>query len=187
MRWKILAALVAFLVINVFLFSGSPIGTLMKLGGLSPEAAWYRQAIWNAAVPLVWNSPLFGIGLTDDWDWQSNSALVGTSVDAFWLAVAMMFGIPGSLLMLFTMVGAFWLGPVDKSEQLSREEQLLSVALGIIVTVAIFLGFTVHFWGVCWFLLGAFPGMRANLAEAAIVRGRKSARGGAADLRSSPT
>ena len=182
-RWKILAALVAFLLINVFLFSGSPIGTLMKLGGLSPEAAWYRQAIWHAAVPLVWNSPLFGIGLTDDWDWQSNSALVGTSVDTLWLAVAMMFGIPGSLLMLFTMVGAFWLGQVDKSEQLSREEQLLSVALGIIVTVAIFMGFTVHFWGVCWFLLGAFPGMRANLAEAAIVRGRKSARGGAADLR----
>lgn len=182
-RWKILGMLVTSGVTIVFLFSGSPIATLMKIGGLSPEAAWYRQAIWNAAVPLVLSSPIFGIGLTEDWDWQSNGALVGASVDAFWLKVAMMFGIPGSLLTLFTMVGAFWLGPVDKSEQLSREERRLSVALGIVVVVAIFLGFTVHFWGICWFLLGAFPGLRANLAEAAIVRGRVSARGGPAALR----
>jgi hypothetical protein len=83
-----------------------------------------------------------------------------------------MFGIPGSLLMFLTMAGAFWLGPVDRSNLLSREERLLSVALGIVVTVATFLGFTVHFWGVCWMLLGAFGGMRANLAECAILRRR---------------
>lgn len=171
-RWKVLGLLVALAVTTIFLFSGSPIATLMTVGGLSPEAAWYRQAVWNAALPLVWGSPFFGIGLTEDWDWQVNGALIGTSVDAFWLRTAMMFGIPGSLFIFLTMAGAFWLGPIDNADNLSREERLLSVALGVVVTVATFLGFTVHFWGVCWILLGAFPGIRANLAECAIVRHR---------------
>lgn len=171
-RWKVLGLLVAFVVTIIFIFSGSPIATLMRVGGLSPEAAWYRQAIWNAALPLVWDSPLFGIGLTEDWDWQVNGALIGTSVDAFWLRSAMMFGIPGSIFIFLTMAGAFWLGPIDNADNLSREERLLSVALGLVVAVAMFLGFTVHFWGACWILLGAFPGIRANLAECAILRHR---------------
>ena len=82
----------------------------------------------------------------------------------------MMYGIPGSALILLTVVGAFWKGSIARSPVLSREEQRLSVALGIVVTTAIFLGFIVHYWGTCWILLGAFAGMRANLAEAAIVR-----------------
>ena len=175
-RWKVLGLLVASGVIFIFVFSGSPVSTLMRIGGISPEASWYRQAIWNAALPLVANSPVFGIGLTDEWDWQTNGALIGTTVDAFWLRAAMMFGIPGSVLIFLTMVGAFWLGPVDRSRQLSREERFLSVALGIVVAIAIFLGFTVHFWGSCWIVLGVFSGMRANLAECAILRQRVAIR-----------
>jgi O-antigen ligase len=144
----------------------------MQSGGLDPDAAWYREAIWQTAGPMVLNSPLFGLGLAGDWDWQSSDALVGSSVDAFWLASAMMFGIPGTLLVFLTMAGAFWLGPIDKSPYLTREERRLSVSLGIIAGVVVFLGFTVHFWGTCWILLGVFAGTRANLAEAAILRRR---------------
>jgi O-antigen ligase len=171
-RWKVLGLLVTLVIITVFSFSGSPIATLMRLGGIGPEAAWYRQAIWDTAVPVVAHSPVFGIGLTDEWDWQSNAALVGTSVDAFWLRAAMMYGIPGTVLILLTMIGAFWLGPVERSRYLSDEEKRLSVALGLVTTTAVFLGFTVHFWGTCWVLIGIFPAIRANLAEAAIVRQR---------------
>jgi hypothetical protein len=172
-RWRLLGSLVAVGLTVIFFLSGSPIATLLRLALISPEAGWYRQAIWQAAVPQVANSPIFGIGsLTGTWDYQVHGALVGTSVDAFWLAAAMMFGVPGSLLIFLTMAGAFWRGAVDRSPYLSREERHLSVALGIVVTVAVFLGFTVHFWGACWILLGAFSAMRANLAEAAVVRGR---------------
>jgi O-Antigen ligase len=169
-RWKVLGLLATVAILAIFFFSGSPIATLMRLSGIGPEAAWYRQAIWDTAVPVVVRSPIFGIGLTDEWDWQSNSALVGTSVDAFWLRAAMMYGIPGALLILLTMTGAFWLGPLERSPFLSAEERRLSIALGLVTTTAVFLGFTVHFWGTCWVLLGIFPAMRANLAEAAIVR-----------------
>lgn len=173
-RWKLLGLLVAIVLMAVFLFSGSPIATLMKLGGISPEAAWYRQAIWDTAVPIVAQSPIFGIGVTEDWDWQANSALVGTSVDAFWLRAAMMYGIPGAVLIFLTMASASWLGPVDRSPYLSPSERRLSVALGIVTTIVIFLGFTVHYWGACWILSGIFPAIRANLAEAAML-GRRAA------------
>ena len=171
-RWKVLGLLTATGLIIVFSASGSPIATLMRLSGLGPEAAWYRQAIWQTGVPVVMNSPVFGIGLSLDWGWQSNGALVGESVDAFWLANAMMFGIPGALLIFLTVAGAFWLGPIDRSHYLSLQEKRLSVALGIVVTTAVFLGFTVHFWGACWILIGALAGIRAHLAEAAMLRQR---------------
>jgi uncharacterized membrane protein len=44
------------------------------------------------------------------------------------------------------------------------------VALGFVIATAVFLGFTVDFWGTTWILLGAYPGIRANLAEVAKVR-----------------
>jgi O-antigen ligase len=175
-RWKVLAIFVGVGLIAIFSFSGSPIATLMKLGGMSPEAAWYRQAIWEAATPLVADSPIFGIGVGDDWDWEAHEALVGSSVDAFWLRAAMMFGIPGAALICLTITSAFWLGPVDRSPYLSQAERRLSVGLGIITTTVLLLGFTVHYWGTCWILVGIFPAIRANLAEAAILHQRNLAR-----------
>ena len=144
--------------------------TLLQAGGLDPEAGWYRQAIWATAGPMVLGSPVFGIGVQDDWAWQSNDVLSGPTVDSLWLRAAMMFGIPGSFLIFLTLVSAFWLGPVDRAPGLSDAERRLSVALGVVTTMAVFLGFTVHFWGTCWILLAIFPAIRANLAEAAVMR-----------------
>jgi hypothetical protein len=174
-RWKLIGLFVTIGLVAVFSFSGSPVATLVRLSGVSAESGWYRQAIWDTAVPLVVESPLFGIGLSDDWNWQANGGLVSASVDAFWLKAAMVYGIPGSILILLTLVSAFWLGPIDRSPHLTPEEKRLSVALGIVVTTAVFLGFIVHFWGACGILLAAFAGMRANLAESAMLRDGEAA------------
>jgi hypothetical protein len=170
MRWKLIGSAAGLALVAIFSVSGAPIATLMRLGGLSPAAAYYRQAIWATAGPLVAASPLVGIGLS--WDWEASSDLYGPSVDAFWLLNSMTYGIPASLLIFLTMVTPFWRGPIDNSPNLSPEEKRLSVALGIVTVTAVFLGFIVHFWGVCWILLGAFPAIRANLAEAATLRHR---------------
>ncbi|WP_454618218.1 O-antigen ligase family protein [Bradyrhizobium cenepequi] len=171
-RWKLVGLCVAAVVITVFTFSGSPVATLVRMGGVSAEAAWYRQAIWETGGPAVLASPIFGIGLNGDWNWQANGALVSESVDAFWLAAAMSYGIPGSALVLLTLIGACWLGSIDKSPHLTPQEARLSVALGIVIATIVFLGFIVHFWGICWILIAVFAGMRANLAEAAVLRER---------------
>lgn len=168
-RWKVLGALIGLLLMFIFSFSGSPIATLMKLGGISPEAAWYRQAIWDTAVPLIMQSPVFGIGVSPDWDWGTNSALIGDSVDAFWLRIAMMYGIPGAIFIFAAMVSAFWGGPIDKWPAFSSEERRLSVALGVATVTAVFLGFTVHFWGATWIMLAIFPALRAVLVEQVLL------------------
>ena len=171
-RWKVVGLSVTAVLLTVFIFSGSPVATLVRLSGLSPEAAWARQAIWDTAGPVVLGSPIVGIGLLGDWNWQAHGALVSSSVDAFWLATAMSYGIPGSALILLTIASACGLGSIDKSPHLTPEERRLSVALGIVITIIVFLGFIVHFWGICWILIAVFAGMRANLAETAVLRGR---------------
>jgi hypothetical protein len=170
-RWKVLGAVCLLGIVFLFTLSSNPLYTLLGYSGISAETGWYRQAIWEAVVPLVMQSPVFGMGVTDQWNWQA-AGLAGDSVDAMWLRVAMVMGIPGSLLVLFTMIGGYWNGPLDRSQYLSREERRLSVALGIVTIASVFLGFTVHFWGACWILLGIFAGMRANLVEARICRHR---------------
>jgi len=170
LRWKLIGSALGLLLVAVFTLSGAPIATLMKLGGISPSAAYYRQTIWASAGPLVMHSPLFGIG--SSWNWQAYSDLYGPSVDAFWLQNSMNYGIPASLFVFLTMTSPFWRRPLDNSPYLSLEERRLSVALGIVTTTAIFLGFIVHFWGACWILLGAFAAIRANLVEAATLRRR---------------
>ncbi|MGX9429210.1 MULTISPECIES: O-antigen ligase family protein [Bradyrhizobium] len=171
-RWKLVGLCVSAVLVAVFTFSGNPVVTLVRLCGVSPEAAWYRQAIWEVGGRVVLGSPIFGIGVNGDWNWQSHGALLSESVDAFWLATAMAYGIPGSILVLLTIVGACGLGSIDKSRHLTPEEGRLSVALGIVMTTVVFLGFMVHFWGICWILIAVFAGMRANLAETAVLRDR---------------
>lgn len=179
LRWEVIGLAVGALLIAVFSISGAPIATLMRLGGLSPEAAYYRQAIWAAAGPMVLHSPLFGIGST--WDWQSSSDLFGPSVDAFWLQNSMTYGIPATIFAFLTIVSPFWGKPLDKSPLLTSEERRLSVALGIVIVTAIFLGFIVHFWGACWILLGVFSAFRANLFEATRSAARAAQAGALSD------
>jgi len=174
-RWKILGTIVACGVTFIFLFSGKPIATILRFAGVTPMTGWYREAIWEAATPLVAGSPLFGIGLLDDWNWQAGGVLVGSSVDTMWLELAMNFGIPGSLFVFLTIVGAFWLGPIDRCRVLSPSEKRLSVALGFLTVISVLEGFMVHMWGICWVLLGVFAGIRASLAESAVARSRMTA------------
>jgi hypothetical protein len=169
-RWKLIGAAIAVLLIAVITMSGAPIATLMRLGQISPEAAYYRQAIWETAGPLVIHSPLFGIG--SSWDWQVDPNLYGSTVDAFWLQNSMTYGVPSTLFVLLTMISPFWRGPLNASPYLTPEERRLSSALGIVIVTAIFLGFIVHFWGTCWSLIGIFPALRANLVSASALRSK---------------
>jgi O-antigen ligase len=170
-RWKLLLSLLTAYLLAVFSYSGSPVSTLLRYSGVSPEAGWYREIIWASAGSIVLRSPVFGWGL-GDWQWQSFPGLVGGSVDSLWLELSMLSGIPGCIFVFLTLIGTSRRGTVDGGLFVSQEEQRLFVALGIVTFTIIFLGFTVHFWGTCWILLGAFPAIRASLAEAEVVRGR---------------
>jgi hypothetical protein len=171
-RWKVLGSLSLLGIVVICVASRNPLATLMNFSGIDAAARWYREAIWEAVVPLVLHeSPIFGLGIRQQWNWQMYG-LAGDSVDALWLRIAMAVGIPASVLVLLTLIGGYLSGPLDHSPYLSREERRLSIALGIATFAAIFLGFTVHFWGTCWILMGVFAGIRANLVEARVYRQR---------------
>ena len=177
-RWRIVGALVAAWIALVFSFSRSPVSTLVSFGGVDASAGWYRQAIWATAGPMVLDSPMFGIGsIAGEGWWADNPVLTGPTMDSLWLVLAFEYGIPCSILVILTTAGAFWTGPLDTASSLTESERRLSVALGIVVSLSALLGFIVHMWGPPWVLLGVFPAIRANLAEAAIVRDRQSYRG----------
>jgi hypothetical protein len=82
----------------------------------------------------------------------------------------MMFGIPGSILIASSIVGACSL-PVRRTNRnagaIGEQDVKLAETLGIITFLTIFLGFTVHFWGSTWILIGLLAGLRAHLGQLA--------------------
>jgi hypothetical protein len=162
-RWRVVFLLLFGSFAFLFIASENPLAFVLRLTGIDEETRWYRQAIWEAVIPMIAHqSPLFGLGIGQDWDWKT-FGLAGDSVDAFWLRLSMTSGFPASILMMLTLLSSYWGGSIDRSLHLSHEEQRLSVALGIVTFAAIFLGFIVHFWGTCWILIAVFAGLRANL------------------------
>jgi dolichol kinase len=64
-----------------------------------------------------------------------------------------------------SMIGACSL-PTDLGRALlGKNESRVGTVSGVVVAVIIFTGFTVHFWGSLWILLGLLTGLRAHLGE----------------------
>lgn len=163
-RWWVLALVLAIFIGPVLMISSSPFGFIFQHFTLDPQTGWYRLLIWQVAGALVLANPLFGIGL-DDW---ARANWMPSTVDSLWLRSAMEFGIVGSALIALVVIGSCSraMRPARRMP-LPAAEQSLGLALGIIVFLYIYLGFTVHFWGCTWILLGLFAGLRAHLGALA--------------------
>jgi len=160
-RWWLLIIsggvfLSAFLAIHPFPFS-----FLIQHTTSNPQDGFYRLLIWSILGPLVQANPLFGLGLESDW---AERFSVLNTIDSFWLASAVNFGIVGSSLLGLMLIGACN-RPVRQSLGMTEDDTRLGRSLGIIVFLYIYLGFTVHFWGTCWILIGVFSAMRAHLGD----------------------
>lgn len=166
-RWLLLVGCGAAMVGAVFIVSKNPFGFLFSHLTLDAATGYFRLLIWQYAGWDLWQSPIFGIGLLTDWlrpDWMPSS------VDSLWLRSAMLYGIPGSALIALSLISASshavrvssrnlrWIGP---------SEVRLAEALGIIAFLTVFLGFTVHYWGICSLILSLLVGLRATLGQLA--------------------
>jgi O-antigen ligase len=172
-RWRLLMLVGASLLAAFCLISSHPFGTLISHFTFDQQNSYYRLLVWQIAGGLVLDNPLFGIGLTEQWprpDWMP------PTVDALWLRSAMTFGILGSLLILLTMAGAMSRRVNAGPAQMRR----FGLALSIALTMLIYTGFTVYYWGATWILIGLLAGLRANLGEQAslIARARTAAQEG---------
>ena len=103
-RWVLLVALFGLAYIAIDLLSNrTPIRVFMSYATFSAQTAYWRSLIFEYGTANVWASPVFGIGL-NDWvrpDWMGTS-----SVDNFWLVMAMRYGIPGFVFITLGYAGA---------------------------------------------------------------------------------
>lgn len=149
----------------VFLFSNNPWGWIFSHLTLDAGTGYYRLLIWQYAGFDVMQSPIFGLGVKSDWfrpDW------VSPSVDSYWLRSAMTFGIPGSALIALSFIGASSRrvrATKRNAGFIGSREARLAEALGIIVFLTLFEGFTVHFWGSCCLIISFLVGVRATLGQ----------------------
>jgi hypothetical protein len=159
-RWRWLMLGVAIMLGLLFAVHSAPFGWLIGHMTIDPSTGFYRLLIWQFAGEGVLQAPIFGIGITDDW---ARPEWMPSTVDSLWLRVAMMFGIPGSIMLAASLIGACSRRVDIARVYLSDEERRLGLVLSLIMFLYIFLGFTVHFWGATWTLMGLFAGMRAHL------------------------
>jgi hypothetical protein len=161
-RWTAAFACIVVLLMILFISHHDPLGFLINHLTFDPGSAWYRVLQWDCAGGLVLKSPILGIGLSDEW--VSICGLANT-IDSVWLRTAMMYGIPGSLLVFLCYVGGSSLpvGIEDESLNLTRRERQLGFILSVLLGVAIFIGITVFYWGTVYILTMFLTGIRAHL------------------------
>ena len=140
-RWRLLVILTAIVYVALEILSNrGPIIILIETMTLNPQTAWWRVHIWNFGTQSVMNHPLFGIGL---YDWVRPVWLAGT-VDNYWLVIAMRFGFPGIILLLWAMGAHIYrvLRVKIPNDELRALRLGYAVSLiGILFTLA-----TVHIW-----------------------------------------
>lgn len=161
-RWKLIGSTFGVLITAIILFHPRPFGFFFDHFTLEPESGFFRLLTWQVAGPQVLDNPMFGIGLDD---WERESWMPGT-VDSVWLRLGMEFGIVGAVLIALVTIGACS-HRVDtiRRTNLNADEKLLGLGLSLIAFMYVFIGFTVHFWGCTWILMGLFAGMRAQLGS----------------------
>jgi hypothetical protein len=156
-KWLLVVGGIAAVALTLFMASNRPFGLLFDLVTIDPETAYFRLYIWNMVGPSILDSPWFGV-IIENIDYQG-------SVDSVWLVLALLYGIPCSVLVGLSMIGACSL-PTDLARaHLGPIESRAGTVLGVIMAVIIFTGFTVDFWGSVWILVGLLTGLRAHLGE----------------------
>jgi O-antigen ligase len=166
-RWLLLVAGGVCVIGAIFIVSKNPFGFIFSHMTLDAATAYFRLLIWQYAGWDLWQSPIFGIGLLTDWlrpEWMPDS------VDSLWLRAAMLYGIPGSVLIGISLISAssrsVRITPRN-AKYIGQREVRLAEVLGIITFLTIFLGFTVHYWGICSLILSLLVGIRATLGQLA--------------------
>jgi O-antigen ligase len=164
-KWTLMTVGLALFISFIFLVSSNPLGWIFNHFTLNAETGYFRLLIWQAAGADVLESPIFGIGATDNWfrpDWLPNT------IDSLWLRDAMLFGIPGSILVGVAMISACVPAVRVTTFNFMRvrdQDVILATTLEIIIVLTIFLGFTVFYWGSVWVTVGALAGLRACLGQ----------------------
>jgi hypothetical protein len=170
MRMHLTLAVLAGLYIGVsFVATRTPMQLLVTGMTFDPWTGLYRMLIWEHGLNNVWESPWTGLGLAD---WDRPAWMVASTIDNFWLVLAMRSGIPAFLILA---VAIFLLGRAvvrrgTRSKDIERRR--LSRGWMISLIALCLLGATVHLWNVPHAVLFFFLGLGGVLADPKRVKNR---------------
>ena len=142
-KWKLLLGL--FSIVYVFLTIASnrgPIILLIDNLTFDPHTAWTRIAIYEYGSAAVMQHPVMGFGLSSNWP---RPGWLTSSVDNFWLVIAMRHGLPGLILLGLALLAG--LRAVIRAKGL--DSTLTAWRSGyVIALVGLYFSLaTVHIWG----------------------------------------
>ncbi|MFK7764542.1 MAG: hypothetical protein AB8B62_14880 [Roseobacter sp.] len=170
-RWAALFTLfgIAYVAIDV-LSTKTPFHVFVNYFTFSKQSAYNRILIFEFGTAEAARHPIFGIGL-GDWErppWMSDS------MDNFWLATAVRYGLPALILLVGLLLGLIW--AVGQRQNLPPAWQRARHAwaftlFGITVAAA-----TVHLWNALFVLFFFLIGAGAWLLDATPRRPRTATR-----------
>lgn len=151
-KWLVLLAVCAVAYLYVDLVSNrSPMRVFFSYATFSAHNAYWRSLIFEWGMVNVWTNPIFGIGLND---WVRPHFMYSGSMDNFWLAGAVRYGIPG-----FALLAAGWIMGLVRVARSNTPEPHLRTAWLICMVGLSFTLATVHVWTAVYsfvfFLFGA--------------------------------
>lgn len=151
-KWLLLLVSCAVAYIFVDLVSNrSPMRVFFSYATFSAHNAYWRSLIFEWGMVNVWNNPVFGLGLND---WVRPHFMYSGSMDNFWLANAVRYGIPGFAL----LVAGWGMGLVRVARSQTPYPHLKAAWLICMVGLSFTLA-TVHVWTAVYsfvfFLFGA--------------------------------
>lgn len=154
-RWYILSGLILFAYLFVDVLSNrTPFEVFISYLTFDTSTAYWRVLIFTYGLQNVWENPIFGLGLGD---WFRPYFMYSSSVDNFWLLMAMRHGIPGFVLITAAYVAVMTALIRSKPSQTPVQVHRRALAFSLIgLGVAII---TVHLWNATFvffmFMLGA--------------------------------
>ncbi|MGH8553481.1 MAG: hypothetical protein ACRERS_09315, partial [Methylococcales bacterium] len=145
-RWALLFASIGGTILFIFSVHPRPWGFIFNHLTFNSWSAYYRLMQWEFLGPIVMSSPIFGVGLSYEYARQSG---LSPSIDATWLLTAMLFGIPGAILVGLSYLTACSVSMDigNKRLNLTKQERQLGSVLSLIMGLIVYIGFTVDLWG----------------------------------------
>ncbi len=162
-RVLLLVAVIAGLYIGAsFVMTRSPIAVLAVGFTLDPWTGFYRLQIWEHGLQNVSDHWFMGLGRAD---WSRPEWMVASTIDAYWLVVAMSQGAPAflilatAILLLARAVGRrVKRSPDRKESQIGRAWLIALLALSLMAC-------TVHFWNALHAYFFFFLGIAGWMAD----------------------
>lgn len=162
-RAKFAIAIVTIVAVGFGLFTEQGLIPFIATGlTIDSWTGYYRLLIWEHGLLNVWAHPWLGIGLGE---WTRPWWMASSSVDAFWLVIALRTGLPAVLLLGVAIAALTWAG-VSRAESVPDPIYRRAMKAWVISLIALVLvGCTVHYWNVLQSFFFFFLGLAGWIAD----------------------